>query len=349
MRRRLVPLAQSLRARSLLPRLSEMIRNDDSARARAELRAHLSSGAMPLEALSRCPGCEADEEPWLLSVVERMGLPHRTVLCGCCGLSYASPRMTPASLQRFYAGLYWRLEQHEKVFVDTPESFARGNAIFNATSAFIPKGGVVVEPGCGTGHNLAPFHRAGYRVFGFDPDARCIAFARDVLHLDARLGGLNEALAAGLRADLLILSHVIEHLPDPPAVLRLTKEALNPAGVLYVEVPGLRNLEDPSYSGDLLSYLQIAHLYNFTRRPLTTMIENAGFNVAMADETARVVARVGSGGSPSARPVGDRVEAQETLRYLQAREMEHLARSPIRLLRRARAMWRAAVSIPRRR
>ena len=325
-----------LRSRERL--LIDYIRGDDPARARRELRHALASGALAVEELAKCPGCGTRRRSWLLATVERMSIQHNTVLCACCGLSYASPRMIPAALDRFYQGLYWRLSSSEAVFRETEDCFARGESIRAWTDGHIPREGLVVELGCGPGYNLVPFTRAGYRSLGFEPDMRCAAFARERLHLDVRPGGLDEFIASGMRADLLIVAHVLEHLPDPRAFLLAAKTALSPTGIMYVEVPGLLNLDHVSYQGDLLSYLQIAHLFNFTRRTLSQYVEAGGFEVLAADESVRLLAK--DRGAPGLGTCcrEDPISAIKTLNYLKAQERKHVLNLPLRLWQGARSL-----------
>lgn len=325
----ILPASLWLRSRARLFR--DRLRHDDAARARREFRGALDAGAPPLERLAACPGCGTRRRPWLLATVERMAVPHRTVLCRDCGLCYASPRMTRAALDAFYRDLYWRMPDGVAAWGDERPRFARGESILAATRERIPAGALVVEVGCGPGYNLVPFQRAGFRAVGFEPDARCAASARERFALDVRAGGADELVASGLRADLLVVAHVIEHLPDPRQFLAGARGVLAPGGVLLVEVPGLRNLDHPSYGGDLLSYLQVAHLYNFTQRTLTRLVEAAGFEVLAADESARVLAR--AAGSPSAEPRWSRgaENAGDLRAYLGAKERAHVARLPRRV------------------
>ncbi|MGH8028405.1 MAG: class I SAM-dependent methyltransferase, partial [Arenimonas sp.] len=254
-----VLLPTSLWLRSRAHRVADWMRKDEAARARAQLRRELDSGTLAVERLAACPGCGTSRRPWLLATVERMAIPHRTVLCRDCGLSYSSPRMTPAALDAFYRGLYWRLTDPGAVLQNTSERFVRGESILAWTRERIPAGGLVVELGCGRGYNLVPFQRAGFSAIGYEPDAQCATFAREQFQLDVRTGGLDELVASGVGADLLVVSHVIEHMTDPRQSLARARSALAPGGALYVEAPGLLNLDQPTYAGSLLRYLQVAH------------------------------------------------------------------------------------------
>lgn len=330
-------LPASLWLRSRVRLLRDWARQGGAADARRELRRALASGALPVEPLATCPGCGSRRRPWLLAAVERMAIPHRTVLCADCGLSYVSPRMTAAALDAFYRGLYWRLPDTVAAAAgDDRERFARGETILSWTRARVPAGAQVVELGCGPGYNLVAFQRASFRTVGFEPDAQCAATARERFQLDVRAGSLAELVASGVRPDLLVVAHVLEHLADPRQFLVSARATLATGGVLFVEVPGLRNLDHPSYAGDLLSYLQVAHLFNFTQATLTRLVESAGFEVLAGDETARVLGRVAGAPGTDAHWNRNCEGARDTLSYLGAKERQHVSRLPLRLWRRLR-------------
>lgn len=70
--------------------------------------------------------------------------------------------------------------------------------------------------------------------------------------------------------DLITLSHVLEHLPDPAADLRTIREKwLSPDGLLLVEVPDLYT--HPSF--------EPAHLIAFSRDTLGRMLTESGYEV----------------------------------------------------------------------
>ena len=80
------------------------------------------------------------------------------------------------------------------------------------------------------------------------------------------------------RFDLISLSHVLEHLPDPVAYLaRLRMTLLKPTGRIYVEVPNL--LAHTSF--------EPGHLYSFTALTLRRTVEAAGFGVTFLELHAR--------------------------------------------------------------
>ena len=59
--------------------------------------------------------------------------------------------------------------------------------------------------------------------------------------LDLRPGDVEVLADYAGKADIVILSHVLEHVPEPRPFLRRAADLLHPEGVLYVEVPGIDN------------------------------------------------------------------------------------------------------------
>lgn len=100
-------------------------------------------------------------------------------------------------------------------------------------------GATVVDLGCGGGLLTLPLAERGARVVGVDLSPGSLAAGRD----EARRRGARTAfvrgdllrtpLAAG-RAELALLSDVIEHVSDPGAALREAARLLAPGGALFV-------------------------------------------------------------------------------------------------------------------
>ena len=86
----------------------------------------------------------------------------------------------------------------------------------------------LIEVGCGKGYFLQQLQRLGFDITGFDPTYE----------------GLNPAVIKkyfspeiGLRADGIILRHVLEHIQDPAGFLLKIRDANGGSGKIYIEVP----------------------------------------------------------------------------------------------------------------
>jgi SAM-dependent methyltransferase len=97
------------------------------------------------------------------------------------------------------------------------------------------EGASLVEVGCGKGLFLERLLAAGFDVTGLDPTYE----------------GTNPRVIrefftpeVGIRADGLVLRHVLEHVPDPHAFLAGLREANGGGGKIYIEVPCLDWIAD---------------------------------------------------------------------------------------------------------
>lgn len=81
------------------------------------------------------------------------------------------------------------------------------------------------------------------------------------------------------RFDLIFMSHVIEHVPDPAATVVKLGSLLKPGGVLYLETPNVGSLDARLWGQrwGLVHYPR--HLYLFDRATLTDLLERGGFTV----------------------------------------------------------------------
>ena len=84
-------------------------------------------------------------------------------------------------------------------------------------------------------------------------------------------GGIDVLVELDLQADLIILSHVIAHIPNLVNFLNKVKNILKPSGWVYIESPGYkwqvqtrqnqRKIEAIGSNNDFLSFLQFEYCY----------------------------------------------------------------------------------------
>ena len=140
-----------------------------------------------------------------------------------------------------------------------------------------------LEVGCGAGGILHYFRGHGCRVKGIDLGESYIEYGRNLYDLDLSVGTINNLNLDGT-PDLIIYSHVLEHILTPNGELRKVHHILPDTGLLYIEVPGVKNLLN-SYEMDFLRLLQNAHVYHFTLRSLNNLLIRSGFKILVGNET----------------------------------------------------------------
>lgn len=218
---------------------------------------------------------------------DRYGLPSPSVLCCECGVVRTSPRLTDDSLRSFYDNEYRPLYTGSVEPGDDFPEFQRfrGQNISRFLTGILPNRSCVVDVGCGTGWTLLPFREAGHRVAGCDLGSTYLDAGR-ARGLDLRHGD-HTALADVAPFDLVILSHVFEHIADPRKLMEDLKPMLAPGGLVYIELPGLQKI--PATFGDPLRYFQNAHLWSFDLGSLTAVLANYGYRLVKGNEFIRSV------------------------------------------------------------
>ena len=191
------------------------------------------------------------------------------VSCERCGMLHNA---------RFDPGLAPYDSAYENSLHFSPRFQAYAEALAeDLAGRFGVEGGTVVEIGSGGGDFLAMVAAHGFgRGVGIDPS---LPAARSGRAGEATLTFLPGTLAeapAGLRADLVVCRHVLEHVPDPVAMLREAREAVSRDGTnLYVEVPDAEYMLEAPAIWDLI----YEHVGYFTDAALRAALAAAGWAV----------------------------------------------------------------------
>jgi len=192
----------------------------------------------------------------LLSRCDRFDLPFGTKICKTCGLISQTVQIHPDSMQLFYERIYWPLVIGKKAseapvdaYVTKPKNDEASSYILRCVES-LKKQVSIFEVGCGAGIRIdrlkTELINLGFevKVFGCDysPDALMQAQNKGIKVVE---GGFEEIRQFG-KADILILSHLFEHLPDLDLALGQINNLLHNESLLYIEVPGVADLENKS-------------------------------------------------------------------------------------------------------
>ena len=140
--------------------------------------------------------------------------------------------------------------------------------------------GSVLDVGAGLGVFPARMKEAGWEVTALDPDERAVAHAREHIGVEAVCADFMEEDSLG-RFDLVTFNKVLEHVPDPVAMLARTRANLEPGGAVYVELPdGEMAATDPDGPGREEFFIE--HLRAFSIASLSLLALHAGFRVVGA-------------------------------------------------------------------
>ncbi|MEK6646102.1 MAG: methyltransferase domain-containing protein [Candidatus Firestonebacteria bacterium] len=228
-----------------------------------------------------------------ISEKDRFGLPMSVVICRNCGLLQTNPRMNQDAYNEFYKLEHRKLllgkeKPTNEVFFDEYYhgqkiyQYIKKNSSINCNESF------VVEIGCGTGGILAYFRDQGCKVFGIDLDEEYILFGKKNYNLNLSISSLIEC-PLEKSPDIVIFSHALEHLLKPDQELSRILSIMNPKGILYIEVPGIRNMVYIHNDMNLLYYFQLPHTYHFSLTTLTNLLHKNGFKFANGNEKIKSI------------------------------------------------------------
>jgi len=95
----------------------------------------------------------------------------------------------------------------------------------------------IVDVGCGNGGFIAYLARYGYEnLYGVDLVMSRVEHVRHICELPAAIGSASKLPLPDLMPDLIVYSHLLEHVAEPRKALEQAAKRLPAGGLVYVEV-----------------------------------------------------------------------------------------------------------------
>jgi SAM-dependent methyltransferase len=160
----------------------------------------------------------------------------------------------------------------------------------NVLNRLFPKRGKLLEIGSFAGIFLNRIRSDGWEVTGLEPDRAVGDYARSTYGLEIVEGVLPNASLKERCFDVVVLLHVIEHMPDPAANLREIRRLLRKDGVFVVETPRFNSLLFKTLGRRERSIQNCpGHIYFFTEHTLQAMLEQNGLKVFRIERVGRTL------------------------------------------------------------
>ncbi|MFI4938994.1 MAG: class I SAM-dependent methyltransferase [Burkholderiales bacterium] len=232
---------------------------------------------------TNCPLCGGGGAKILLtlSFSERLGLPETVELrlCDCCDFAYISPR-DASGYEKYYAST--NNDQLDGRMADAYEisllEAARYQGQVNLLSQLIDQPGPlkVLDIGCGRAGLLRTLQERypQHQYYGSDPHIKEEACNSTGITFNRSWKAISS------KFDLIILSHVMEHILDLGEFSQVTK-LLAQTGSLYVEVPDSSRYPDAPRR-EYLYYIDRLHCNHFTPESLRNILQKYGLTVKLS-------------------------------------------------------------------
>jgi len=295
--------------------------NNLQLQTKADLQAVIENGDVALCTRSVCL-CGSHDRLKIASI-DRFGLDFSSYICKNCGLIFTSPYICDKSLPLYYNKFYHPLHFGTAKPIEDLFSKGQGSKIFNFVKAYLNSSDIkIFEMGAGCGTNLLKFANTA-KKYNIAVDCYGIEYNEDYVSYGNKKGlkltsnSIEEyANKTNDKFDLIILSHVFEHLTDPFDTLNYLKKILHEDTILYIEVPGVLSLKERYvYDCDFLKYLTHAHTFNFSLSSLEAVLNKSGFELVQGNEKVESAFRINRNASNSLHWVGND-NYREILSYL---------------------------------
>ena len=202
----------------------------------------------------------------------------RFVRCATCGHVYQSPRPLFEDLRRRYQDTYFDYEiENEQAFFRLmlqglgDIGFQRIEDSFNGSRRFL-------DVGCATGMLLEHMRGRGWNVQGVEICGPAASFGTERRGVSIEVATLEESGLPAQSFDVVHLSHLIEHVPDPRGFLAEAARVTRPGGYLVLVTPDISGFQAKLFGKKWRSAIA-DHLHLFSNRVLRRAVEEAGFSV----------------------------------------------------------------------
>jgi 2-polyprenyl-3-methyl-5-hydroxy-6-metoxy-1,4-benzoquinol methylase len=152
--------------------------------------------------------------------------------------------------------------------------------------------GRLLDNGCGSGEILAKLRALGWDTVGIDPDPKAVEVARTTFGLNVYQGTLENTPLSEPDFDVIMMRHVVEHLPDPRETFKTCRQLLKPGGRLVVVTPNVESLTHRWLGKNWRGLESPRHLHLFSTKTLSDCATSAGFVVEEVRSSAKAAAYI---------------------------------------------------------
>lgn len=184
----------------------------------------------------KCPYCDSKD----LIVVDRKYIVTKLLKCKNCQLSFRFPKDTDAFLKKFYQSSYdvdthiiTKLPSDDELSKQMESNFQEVRNCVKYIKAVNASSNLkIVDYGCSWGYTLFQLKKEGYNVQGYEVSVPRANFGKK----------LNVEIVTNVESirddnDIIICTHVIEHLSDLKSFFQITGAKLKENGMLIVWCP----------------------------------------------------------------------------------------------------------------
>lgn len=234
--------------------------------------------------IENCPVCNSTDLETQIQTMDYFLTKEKFTIdrCKSCGFLLTNPRPEDKDLDDYY--------QSEEYLSHDNSISGLKDLLYDAVKRFSVRqkyslvekysglpGGKVLDYGCGTGSLLNQFKTHSWIVNGIEPNEKAARYARS--RYGIKIYQDIHDLEPEEKYDVIMLWHVIEHLPNLNESIQQIRKHLKKEGSLFVAFPNIESPDALKY-GKYWAALDVPrHLYHFSRDTFSRLIEKHGFTI----------------------------------------------------------------------
>lgn len=215
------------------------------------------------------------------------------VQCLECGLVYVGEQPEPDELYSLYGETYFQNDESGEVgytnYIADERNIRQTSARRLAHAEHFVEPGKLLDVGCAMGFFIDTAHQRGWQVAGLDISGFATDYVRERFGHEAYHGSLLEVDLAETY-DMITMWDVIEHVPNPTAYVQRVAELLRSGGLFVLATPDVGSFPARLTGKRWIGYkLSDEHVYYFSVKTLTRMLDEAGFDVVHVRHVGKYV------------------------------------------------------------
>jgi len=207
--------------------------------------------------------------------------------CSNCGLWYLTPRPKKQDFDLIYPSNYYAyIKDQWKKMTLTNLVWGRLEKykIEKLIRRFVkqPEKAHIFELGCGSGrflHLLRKYLPKGCKISAVDINEAAVRLAAQIENINVYQGYFEKIYIEPESLDIIFAQQLIEHVPDPVAVLKKAYSSLKPGGVIILETPNVKGFDRRFFSKRYWGGYHFPRHFNlFSPDTLSRLCKQCGFS-----------------------------------------------------------------------
>lgn len=194
--------------------------------------------------------------------------------CLNCGFVYADTGYKQEAYDKYYTEFSSYEDPNNSMGAENKEhEILRFERIVKLISPHLTTDSSILDIGCARGGLLKKLHQNGYRnITGMDFSEKNLHYIESEMKIETIQGGV--LTKSNKKYDMIILSHVLEHILELQDAMQHLKSIVNDGGYIYIEVPDGERYSEIFHK----NYFDFEHINHFDRISLSNLFNSHGFD-----------------------------------------------------------------------